>query len=299
MTILGKLLVFVVLVLSIAWNALVVNAYVTRTNWQAEARRSQAKAKEAADSANAMKTYLDEVRAAADERERALRDDRDRLYAQVAQLLKDREELNTQFKNASDQLKGVNAQIGILQSNLDKTQKQVDIQDQQLREKDKQLTDLTLQAQRDRVAAGDAQRDAAQQQQRADRFANTIQQLNEELAQYRQKYGPLQGGGQRGAPPLPEGFRGTVGKTQGTAQDLQAGREVWVEFTPGLDAGVRQGAVMTVYRRTNGTGRYLGTLTVASVDAKNGVGRFTPPNPRAVRPDDLPKPGDELIPSTR
>src|SRR6516165_5492529 len=120
MTILGKVLVFVVLVLSIVWNALVVNAYVTRTNWQAEAKRSQAKAKEAADSATAVKNLVDEERSTAAERERSYREDRDRLYVQNAQLLKDRDELSGQVNNAFAQQKGLNAQAGILQANIDK-----------------------------------------------------------------------------------------------------------------------------------------------------------------------------------
>jgi predicted RNase H-like nuclease (RuvC/YqgF family) len=299
MTILGKVLVFVVLVLSIVWNALVVNAYVTRTNWQAEAKRSQAKAKEAADSATAVKNLVDEERSTAAERERSYREDRDRLYVQNAQLLKDRDELSGQVNNAFAQQKGLNAQAGILQANIDKLQKQVDTLDQQIREANKQLTDLTLQAQRDRVAAGEAQRDAAMQQQRVDRWAQKVQQLTDELAEYKQRYGELQGRGTPKAPSLPVGFRGTVSRTEGSAQDIRAGRDVLVEFTPGLDAGVRQGAVMTVYRRQGASGKYLGTLTVVSANAKDGVGRFTPANAKAVGADDLPKAGDELMPNTR
>ena len=73
---------------------------------------------------------------------------------------------------------------------------------------------------------------------------------------------------------------------------------MWVELTPGMDAGLRQGAILTV-RRINGvSGKYLGTITVVRVNAKDAVGRFTPANPRAVTADDLPKPGDQLVAST-
>ena len=73
MTILGKMLVFLVLVLTLVWNGLVVNAYVTRTNWRAEAKRSQDKAVEAADSANKMKGLLESERECALTPMRALR----------------------------------------------------------------------------------------------------------------------------------------------------------------------------------------------------------------------------------
>jgi multidrug efflux pump subunit AcrA (membrane-fusion protein) len=302
MTILGKILVFLVLVLSIVWNALVVNAYVTRTNWQAEAKRAHAKAKEAADSANEMKKLLDEERAAAEEAKRAYRAELERQYSQVAQLLKDRADLNQQIHTAFEQAKGQGAQAGVQQTNVEKLQQQVDNLDRLIQEKQQQLTDLTLQAQQDRVAAEQARIDAAAVRQQNDRLAARVQQLNSELEEYRRTHGALRqrGPGEQLAAPVPEGFRGTVTRTEGTAQDLRAGRDVWVEFKPGLDAGVRPGAVVTVFRRNNGTdARYLGTIRVERADAKDSVGRFTPARPaRAVGPDDLPKPGDELIPNT-
>jgi hypothetical protein len=297
MTALGKMLVFLVLVLSIIWNALVVNAYVTRTNWQAEARRSQAKAKEAADSANAMKTLLDEDRNAGEEAKRALRAERDRLYEQVNQLVKDRQTLTQQIDAAFAAAQGANAQAAIQQSNIDKLQKQVDNLDQQIKEKDKQLTELTLSAQRDRVSTGDAQRDADTQRQRADRLAQKVQQLSDELEEYKRVFGPLPNRGIGRAPSLPQDFRGTVSRTEGTVRDLLAKREVWVEFTPGLDAGLRPGAILTVRRIQGETGKYLGTITVGRANAKDAVGRFTPANLGAIGPDDLPKPGDQLVPS--
>ena len=72
MTILGKMLVFVVLVLSIVWNALVVNSYVARTNWQKRAAEYEKKAQDAATSATSMKALLEEERAAAAEARQAM-----------------------------------------------------------------------------------------------------------------------------------------------------------------------------------------------------------------------------------
>ena len=95
-----------------------------------------------------------------------------------------------------------------------------------------------------------------------------------------------------------EGFRGTVRRVEGTAKDLANGREVWVEITPGLDAGLRQGAILTVRRWDGGPVKYLGTITVIRAEAKDAVGRFTPANPRAVTDDNLPKSGDHLVPTT-
>jgi hypothetical protein len=300
MTILGKILVFVVLLLSIVWNALVVNAYVARTNWQARAADYEKKAQEAAASATAMKALVEEERAAAAEARLALQAERDRLYAANAQLIKDRQDLIKQVNDAFGNAKNAGATANIQQTNIDKLQNQVNSLDQQLKDKDKQLTDLTLGAQQDRVVAERSRIEAASQQQRSERLAVQVQQLSEELDEYRRRFGSFQprGPGESLAPPLPEGFRGSVTRAEGTANDLRAGREVWVELTPGMDAGLKQGAILTVRRLNGVTGKYLGTITVVRANAKDAVGRFTPANPRAVTDADLPKPGDQLVAST-
>ena len=300
MTILGKMLVFVVLALSIVWNALVVNSYVARTNWQKRAAEYEKKAQDAAASATSMKALLEEERAAAVEARQALQAERDRLYAINTQLVKDRQALVGQVNTAFEQAKTQGAQANVQQTNVDKLQNQVNSLDQQLKEKDKQLTDLTLGAQQDRVAAEKARIDAAGRAQQAERLAVRVQQLSDELDEYRRTVGPLAavGPGAQRSPALPEGFKGTVRRTEGAAREFHAGNEIWVELTPGMDAGLKQGAILTVRRLNGAGGKYLGTITVARVNSKDAVGRFTPANPRAVTDADMPKPGDELVPST-
>jgi hypothetical protein len=300
MTILGKILVFVVLLLSIVWNALVVNSYVARTNWQARAAEYEKKAQEAAASATAMKALVEEERAAAAEARQALQAQNERLYATNAQLIKNQQDLTNQVNAAFVVAKDAGAKANIQQTNLDKLQNQVNSLDQQLKDKDKQLTDLTLGAQQDRVVAERSRIEAASQQQRAERLAVQVQQLSDTVDEYQRRFGPLpnRGPGEQLAPTLPPGFSGTVRRVEGTASGLRAGNEVWVELTPGLDAGLRQGAILTV-RRVNGvSGKYLGTITVVRANAKDAVGRFTPANPRAVTDADLPKQGDQLVAST-
>lgn len=300
MTVLGKMLVFVVLLLSIVWNALVVNSYVARTNWQKRAAEYEKKAQDAAASATGMKALLEEEGAAAVEARQALQAERDRLYAINAQLVKDRQDLIQQVNAFAAQAKAQGAQANIQQTNIDKLQNQVNALDQQIKDTQKQLTDLTLSAQQDRVVAERARIDAASQQQRSERLAVQVQQLSEIVAEYERTVGPLRarGPGEQRSPVVPIGFSGTVRRTEGTASDLLAGREVWVELTPGMDAGLRQGAILTVRRINGAGGKYLGTITVDRANAKDAVGRFTPATPRAVGPDDLPKPGDQLVAST-
>ena len=65
MTAIGKMLVFLLLILSLVWNALVINGFAARTNWQREAKKYQAEAVLAAEAANKMKSLRD-AEAAAD-----------------------------------------------------------------------------------------------------------------------------------------------------------------------------------------------------------------------------------------
>jgi polyhydroxyalkanoate synthesis regulator phasin len=287
MTILGKMLVFLVLVLSLVWSGLVVNAFVTRTNWRAESAKAQAKAKEAADSANAMKDLLESEQLAAEDAKRSLREEVARLYEQVAQLNTARNDLNQQFLVGFQAKEKLGTEIGTLQANIDKLQKQVDNMEKLLAEKEKQVTDLTAAAGADRVAAQKAKIAADAQKDRADRLEAKVQQLAAENEQRKNNGGQLSpvGPGGVGAGAPPEGFRGRVLRRDG---DL-------VVFEPGLDAGVQKDMRFKVIR-LNGTGRYLGSVTVLLSDPKKAVGRFTPAPGTRPGPGDYPKGGDELLP---
>jgi hypothetical protein len=287
MTILGKMLVFLVLVLSLVWSGLVVNAFVTRTNWRAEAVKSQARAKDAADSANSMKELLESERLAAEDAKRSLREEIAQLYEQVAQLNKARNDLNQQFRVGFQANQKIGTEVDTLNANILKLQTQVDKMEKSLSEKEKQVNDLTATAAADRVAARKAQIAADAQKERADRLEAKVQQQATEIEERKNNGGQLRpigpGGSRAGAPP--EGFRGHVLRRDG---DL-------IVFTPGLDAGVQKEMTFKVIR-INGTGRYLGTVTVLLADPKRAVGRFTPAPGTRPGPSDYPKAGDELLP---
>ena len=147
-----------------------------------------------------------------------------------------------------------------------------------------------------RVELGKMKAEAARERQRAEQLADRLQKLMDEQEKSRPEgVHPILPQSVP-APPVPEGFKGTVRRVEGTPNDLALGREVWVELTPGLDAGLKQGAILAVRRMAGADGKYLGTITIARVNAKDAVGRFRPANPRNIEADDLPKPGDQLAP---
>lgn len=293
MTILGKMLVFLVLVLTLVWNGLVVNAYVTRTNWRAEAKRSQDKAVEAADSANKMKGRLESERESSESAVRVLREENARLYEQVKALNDQLKTLTKQYTDSFDGAQKEASQIATFQSNVDKLQKQLDSTTALLAQKEKDIDDLTKAAERDRVLAQKASLDAQSQMQRAERLATRVQELAEDNENFKRGGGRQTGVGER-AVPAPEGFRGTIRRV---SRD-PAGGDILVTLTPGLDAGLQQGAMLAVSREKP-TPKYLGKIVIVLADPKEAVGRFLPPPGVRLSPEDLPQINDTLAPATR
>lgn len=288
MTVLGKMLVFLVLVLSLIWNGLVVNGYVTRTNWRNEAKKYQDQAVKAANSATEMKKLLEAEREAAEERIRALREDNYRANAQLLTVSKEKDSLLKQYNDTFAAAQKQGLEFATLQANLKRLADQVDNQDTQLREKETMLNAATLAAERARVSMTEAQIEANAQKQRAERLAQITQEQSEELEGFRRLglTGRSSGSG-RPTIPAPIGFRGTVTNV-GTS-----GSETLVTLKPGLDAGLREGTELTVFRLGDNP-RYLGKVQVLRSDPKEAIGKFiAPPN---VRPgaDSYPRVGDEL-----
>lgn len=293
MTALGKLLAFLVFLLAVAWLAFGVNAYVTRVNWEARALKAEKSAKDSADSASRMKDLYESESVAHAERLRASQAERDRLYSQVATLAKERDSLQQQFTQAFGNAQQANVVIKQLQTNLQSLQDQVTELDKSVAAKNTQLNDLTKLAENDKVARGEAERTAIEFRQQADRLGERLSDLNGQLQDYTRQYGPLR---PRlfGTPSLHEGFRGTV---QIVARG--EGNDMLVTLSPGADAGVKKGAVMSVSGTRNGAPKYIGTIEILSADPKQSVGRFVPPatvNRAVLTAADYPQPGDELKP---
>ena len=283
MTALGKLLVFLVLFLSLIWNFLTINAYATRTNWQKEAKKYQEQAQVAADSANKMKAQLDAEREAGEDAKRALQQERDRYYSQVAQLLQVRDGLLTQYNVAFTDAAKKAADAAKLQAIIDKLGGQVKAFDEVAKKREEQVTKLVAD-----------KNFAVAEQLRAELAVKSLdRQLavkQDELAALQEDFNGLKNG-RIGAPgaraaPAPANFRGTVRKVSGN----------YLEFTPGANAGLVKGAVLRVERITP-QGVFLGKLTVLIADPTEAVGMFEPADRNAPRTAaNTPIPGDQVSP---
>ena len=281
MTAMGKMLVILVLVLSIIWNFLVVNAYATRTNWRNEAIKAQTAATNAAESATKMKALLDSERESSEDAKRALREERDRYYAQVAQLLSERDTLAQQYNTAFADSQKRSAIATDLAANRAALQGQVKELDDKLKRIEVAMNDLILERDKFKVEANTAKISEAAKTQQAERLGDLLTKANEELAEARRPGGGVPG--QRTVP-APVGFRGTVTGRDGNLISLNVG----------LDAGLQKGTALRV-ERMGANPKYLGKITILTANQKIAVGQYE--KPAGVSAEDFPKPGDQVRPA--
>ena len=292
MTILGKLLVFLILVLSLVWNGLALNAYVTRTNWKAEATRTSKSAQDSAESATKMKSLYDANQEASEDAKRVQREEIARLYEQNKILADNQTELIKKFNEQFLGTAAANLEAKKLQQNVDKLAQENKIQRDQLDKIIKDLDDKTKSEEAAKVTSQQSLLAASSEKQRAERLAERVRELSDQLEASRRPGGGGSGGLGQGGPvaPAPEGFRGTA-----TSIDLpmKAGGDIYVTFKPGGDVGLRAGAELKISREK--PAKYVGKIVVLVVDTKEAVGKFIPPaGVRALGPDDYPKVNDVI-----
>jgi hypothetical protein len=281
MNTIGKILVFFILILSVIWNYLVVNAYATRTNYKIELEKVQKLYNEAAKSAGGATKLAEEQRAAAD--------------ATIAQLQADIRSLNARVQAAENDSATYKAQVeaigkdkekfvvdaGLQQTGIKTLQSQVDLTRAQIATLDKKLNDSVIaeqKAENEKLQAR-IERDAAFR--KADEYERKLLDLNDQYVTL--KNGGIGGVGTTRIPPTDPDFKATV---TGAAGDQ-------IEISLGSNAGLQKGAVLDISRPS--AKKYIGKITIERVNPFGATGRFTPlatiGKPTAA---DLPTKGDTV-----
>lgn len=250
MTILGKVLVFFVLILSLAWTALTVNAFVTRTNFKKALDDANKKLDEAAASARNQQKYASDI---ADTAAVALAQKDEEIKRLTQKVSAETTARATAEKQLADKQAGqidLNGQLALSQSNVAKTQAQVD----QLQ---KSQTELEKRANDSQIAAEKAKDDKLQAEIERDaqgRRANQLEQAK------------LKGsGGIDAAPEVPADFKATVTAVTGDQ----------IEINLGANAGLQKGSILSI-SRTKPEPKYVGQLVITTVRPFDAVGRFVP-----------------------
>lgn len=284
MTAIGKIMVVFVFLLSLIWAGLVVNTWATRTNWKAEADKQNKIAKENYDGAKALAEQAKADRSASDSKVAALQANVDR---QQQQLVEQREQYNKLYAAYDTKLKADregDKKVADLTIDIMKLQNERDLLDKNLKKMEADLNAQVIVTEANRNQKEEALRAAAAEKQRADLLVTKLQLKEEELA-------AAKSGGKGNLRPLPpEGFRGTV--------LAFAGSDI-VEISPGINAGLKEGMLLTI-RRTEGAKNYIGAILIESTDPDKAVGKWVKPfSVKVAKGDDFPKAGDEVVPMNK
>jgi hypothetical protein len=265
MTTLGKILVFVNLVLSLFIMALIVSVYIGRTDWHRahdEVLKDRDVAKQNTQTA---------INAVAD---------RDAMINQLnVQVQKGQQDLAQAQANAQAQVERERAQVVLKdqenkQLNLNRTTERQELQASQkekdyLRDRvanlDKELNAANLHVQESDNARVDAEINLRKTQDRNERLLAENERLNKDAVAAKNaalNAGTASNGAKRRAPA--EDVEGVVKST-----DAQSG---YITITIGSDAGLTKGDTLEVYR-FKPEAAYLGTVEIIAVRADQAVAK--------------------------
>ncbi len=284
----GKILAVMGMLLALAAMWFIASAYAVRTNWKVQS--------------DAYKKGFDEAKAAREAEYRTYLAEKDALARQVKTELSRADSLVVQLDKAKDDVRKstdaltkqteafnvVNIKASELQANAAAQQARADKLGQRVGELEDEKIKLTVSEQK---AIKEKQAAETQTRQALSDKANAEKKADELAAQLADaKTGGASGGSALYAPrpvPIREGTRGTV----------QVYRNGMLEINIGIDHGVTKGATLDVFR-TDGAGRFLGTMVIERAYPQAAVGTFRPADPRrglgSLRPEELPKAGDRV-----
>jgi len=265
MTVLGKILAVLNLVLSLAVGALIVFTYVARTNWHAAYDKMKAQAEISKADAT---TYREEM-------ERA-KGDKAKSDDQLAKLTissgKEKEALNGQLSALGDKLKQAGeenskhvAAQNAAAEELKRFTKEVDYLKTLVATRNTQLSKWQKQVNDMRDAMVEAQINYNAEHERNERLLQENERIAKDNQRIRQvgATGTLRAEAPKRNPPA-EDIKGRV-----TSTDSSNGL---ITISVGSDAGLSKGNTLEVYR-LRPTPMYLGTIQILEVRPNQAVGR--------------------------
>lgn len=291
MSLLGKILTFVVLIAACVWAYFTVNAYATRTNWKvrADAYEKAFKESEAARDKEFREYQANKealVRMHAAEQSRA-----NGLDVALADLSAAGRKADAEYKKLEEDYRNADVTAKILQANVTTTLDELAENRKRLNVLEDERVRLVLAkeiADREKLTA---QNDAKLARAIADENARKVETLAALVTELRQTGGSGVASVERSLTkppaPLPENIRGHVTGVSGD----------FVTISIGIDAGLEPGSRLDVYRES-GDAKYLGTLIVTkSIYPKQAVAEFKPARSVPIsqlRPDELPRKDDTV-----
>ncbi len=288
---LGRILVFLVLIASLAWAYFTVNVYVTRNNWKAEAERYKKAYQEISAAREADWNFLQKEKDTALRLYTAEKSRADDLSKNMDELATTGRKDDTNFAKLLKDYEKADVQNQQLTANLKITLDERDNTRTRNTFLEGERVKLVLEketAVRDRIKAENEKKLAdALAADNARKIESLLVQINELKATGGSGTAAVLRSLDKPPAPLPDNIRGTV------LYDMKAGNLVLISI--GIDAGLEPGSKLDIYRE-NGGGQYLGTLTVTTtLKPKEAVAEFKPARGVPIsqlRPDEIPRKGD-------
>jgi hypothetical protein len=269
MTAVGKILVIINLLCSLAVGGLVTMVYVARTHWVDEFKKAEDRYKVAEASEQTYKAEVEKARVERDQELKTARSERDAVRADLKKQL----EINDTLRNdlVAWEKKATRSE-GVQQGGqMEIAKRQADVE--KLKDIVKQETDrnnqlvLEKNGLTDRAVAAEIQLKSALD--RAGRLENQLQETTKELVRLRAGGGVSSVARVGGKNPPPENVEGLIKNT-----DPSSGL---VTLTIGSDAGLTKGHTLEVFRLSSipQQSKYLGTIRILEVTATQAVGQPT------------------------
>jgi hypothetical protein len=257
MTVMGKILVFVILVLAFVQAALHIMFHVTQTNWAKAYSEATAQTKSADTDAQLFKTERDEVRDQANkeiaEIQKKLKETGDALVQEQTKSA----ELNKQLVAERDKANKGDANLASSQIGSQRRQEEVKRLEDTLKARDdrvKELVDSNNQL-RDRSVA--AEIESRSLKERNGNLVAKLEEMSKEMIKVRN--GTAAGTLNARNPP-PDNVEGLVTKTDSTGL---------LTLSLGSDDGLVKGHTLEVFRLS--PAKYLGTVRIISVTPHEAV----------------------------
>lgn len=292
MSVLGKILTFLVLIAACVWAYFTASAYATRTNWKARAdnlekafKESEAAREKEAREFQAGREAL--VRMFAAEQARA--DDLEKGYAALSAAGR---RADAEYKKLEEDYRNADVQAKLLQASQKTTLEELTANRERLNKLEDERVRLVLAKEVADRAKLTAENETKLARAIADENARKIETLAALVTELRQTGGSgtaaVARSIERQTAPLPENIRGTV------MRDMVGD---FVQISIGIDAGLEPGSRLDVFRE-GASPKYLGTLVVTkTLYPKEAVAEFKPARPVPIsqlRPDELPRKGDTV-----
>jgi hypothetical protein len=263
MTVLGKVLVFVNLAFSVAVAALIMMAYVARTNWANAYKDVEQRYKVEVSRVSTLEDELKRAEAEGEANVKAVKSTLEDTQRQLKQAQDVNKGLQEQLARRDDEIKKSSSGTQGVQSEVEKLSKQAQTLTAHVADLNKRLDDQAKEVSTMRDRAVRAEIENASLKDRNDELARALEEREKALVKL--KASP-------GGATMPTALNPPPGNVEGLVKNFDPSSGL-LTITIGSDSGITKGHTLEVYRLSP-NGRYVGTMRIMDVRPNEAVGKM-------------------------